>query len=265
MRPKIALVLSGGASLGFAHIGVLDVLLENGIEPDIIVGCSMGAIVGGAYAAGLTPKNMMKYVGKMSLLKFVDINFNNTGVFGGRRINRLLGHIYGEVEAKDAKCKFATIAVDIAKGKQIVLEEGKLVDIVRASMNIPGLLVPKDIDGQLLVDGGVMNNYPDDVAVELGADIVIGVDVLRNSYPVGKPKNMLMTVFNSMQILQLQLYKYKPSHTDVLLAPSLGEYTQDDFSKETSNRLIQIGRDITIDNLYQIKNVIKSWKKKHGR
>lgn len=262
-EPKIALVLSGGASLGFSHVGVIDELTKAGIKFDIVVGTSMGAVVGGAYACGMTVPEMMKFAYKMNLIKFFDVNFKPMGVFGGKKVTELLSKVYKDKTDKDCVCDFATIAVDFIEGEQVVLKKGKVLDNVRASMNIPGLLVPIEQDGMLLVDGGVINNYPDDVAYDMGADIIIGVDCLRNSYVKDKPKNIIMTLFNSLHLLQLELYKYKPSVTDVLLLPDLKGMSQTDFSKATVDYAIEVGRQEAQKNMKKILKVIRDWKKKN--
>jgi len=261
-KPKIALVLSGGAALGFAHLGVVEELIKAGIKPDIVVGTSMGAIVGGAYAAGLSVEEMIQYAYKMNVFKFVDVNFNKTGMFSGTKINKLLEEVFKDITADQCLCKFVAIAADIIEAKQVVLESGKVKEMVRASMNIPGLLVPIEQESNFLIDGGVLNNYPDDVAKNLGADIIIGVDVLRNSYPNTKPKNLVVSLFNSLTMLQMELYKYKPTYTDVLIAPDLSKMAQMDFKKESIDYALEVGREEGKKQINQIKEVIRNWKNK---
>lgn len=261
-EPKIALVLSGGASLGFAHVGVLDELIKAGIKPDIIVGTSMGAVVGGAYACGLGIEDMMKYVYKMSLMKFVDINFQPQGAFGGTRVTELLSKIYEDKNISDCICEFATIAVDIDEGTQVIMNSGKVLDAVRASMNIPGLLVPYEVDGRSYIDGGIINNYPDDVAKDMGADIIIGVDVLKNSYSHSKPKNFVVTLFKSLQLLQNTLYEYKELCSDVIIAPDLKQMSMADFKKDSVDYAINTGREEAKKYIQKIKRIIRE-KKKH--
>ncbi len=259
-KPKIALVLSGGSALGFAHVGVLEELLKADIKPDIVVGTSMGAVVGGAYAAGLTIDEMLKNVYKMNIFKFVDINFNKTGMFNGSKINKLFDNIYQDITTEQCICKLVTVTADIVTGKEIILDNGKVKDMVRASMNIPGLLVPIEKEENFLIDGGVVNNYPDDIAKNLGADIIIGVDVLRENYPNKKPKNLMVSLFNSLTMLQNELYKYKPSFTDVLITPSLRDMAQTDFKKEAVDYAINIGREEGKKHINKIKEIINNWK-----
>jgi len=221
----------------------------------------MGAVVGGAYACGLSLDEMMKYAYKMSFAKFVDINFKPMGFFSGNKITSLLSKVYGDATNKDCICQFATIACDIISGKQVVMTEGKVVDMVRASMNIPGLLVPIPYNDMLLVDGGMVNNYPDDIARDLGADIVIGVDVLRESYCFAKPKSAVMALFNSMHLAQNTLYKYKPSYSDITLTPILRDIDQTNYKREAIDKAILEGRRECRERMEEIKAIIDDWRK----
>ncbi len=261
-KPKIALVLSGGSSLGFAHVGVLKELLAEGIRPDIVVGTSMGAVVGGAYACGLSLDEMMMYAYKMNFKKFVDINFKPMGIFSGSKITDLLSKVYGDATHEDCICQFAAVACDIISGKEVIMREGKVIDMVRASMNIPGLLVPIERNGMLLVDGGMVNNYPDDIARDMGADIVIGVDVLRESYSCAKPKNAVVALFNSMHLAQNTLYKHKASYSDITITPILRDIDMTNYKKDTIDRAILEGSRECKDRMEEIKAIITNWRRK---
>jgi len=260
-KPKIGLVLSGGAALGYAHIGVIKRLLEDGIEPRIVVGTSMGAVVGGGYAMGVSVDDMIAKSEKMGMTKFFDFNFPTTGLFTGKRMTKFLKTIYKETTDKDLKCKFATVACDLVTGKQVVLRKGSLVDMIRPSMNIPGIFVPVRLGDMKLVDGGIINNYPDDVANKMGADIIIGVDVLKNSYSDSHLTNPLMVLFNSLQLLQNELYRHKNLVTDVLIAPNLKMFNQADFKKGFVKEFIEVGYRACDEQMGKIKKLITNWEK----
>ena len=260
-KVKIGLVLSGGAALGYAHIGVIKRLEEEGIKADIVVGTSMGAVVGAGYAMGMSVDEMVYKSNKMGITKFFDFNFPSTGLFSGKRMTAFLKTLYKDTTDKDLKCKFATVAVDLVKGKEVVLKSGPVVDMVRPSMNLPVIFVPVAKDGMELVDGGMLNNYPDDVAKKMGADIIIGVDVLKNSYNNAFQKNPIMVLFGGLLLLQNELYKYKPSYTDVLLTPNLKKYDQTVFKKQLVNDYINIGYNECDKNMEKIKEAIANWEK----
>ncbi|HIC95211.1 TPA: NTE family protein rssA [Candidatus Bipolaricaulota bacterium] len=179
-RPVVGLVLSSGGPRGAAHVGVLKVLEEHGIPIDIVVGTSIGAMVGGAYAAGVPLSRIEEEWLKTDLLKVAKSflpTFPLHGWSSGSNISRMLQGVVGEVRIEDLPLKFAAIATDIETGKEVIIREGPLAEAMRASSSVPGLFVPVELDGRLLVDGGLVNPLPVDVARRLGAEVVIAVDV----------------------------------------------------------------------------------------
>ncbi|MFQ6033511.1 MAG: patatin-like phospholipase family protein [Candidatus Bipolaricaulia bacterium] len=174
------LVLSSGGARGAAHAGVLKVLEEHQIPIDIIVGTSMGAMVGGAYAAGVPIKKIEEEWLKTDLVR-VAKSFMPTlslrGWSSGNEVRRILQEIVGDKLVEELPIKFAAIAADIETGGEVIIQEGPLVDAMRASSSIPGVFVPVKYRRQFLVDGGIVNPLPVDVAHRLGAEIVIAVDV----------------------------------------------------------------------------------------
>jgi len=178
-KKKIALVLGSGAARGLAHIGVLKVLEEKNITVDIVVGSSMGALVGGAYAAGLSANEMEEIACETNWLRVAKLFFpsrlQREGLIDGRRIEEFLIALVGEQKIEDLKIPFAAVATDIWTGEEIVLRSGSLVKAIRASTSFPFLFSPIKINGRFLVDGGVVNPLPVNVARDLGADIVIAV------------------------------------------------------------------------------------------
>ena len=178
---KIGLALSSGGARGAAHVGVLKVLKESGIEPDVIAGSSMGAEVGGMYASGLGLDEMDALWRSSS---FADIfktllpTIPWSGWSSGNGITRFLRKLIGDPRIEELPLPYAAIATDLRSGQPLRITHGPLVDAIRASVSVPGLFRPVWLDGHLLIDGGVSNPMPVDVARQLGADIVIGVDVL---------------------------------------------------------------------------------------
>ncbi len=178
-RPKIGLALGGGAARGFAHIGIMRTLIANGIVPDIIVGTSIGAVVGGSYAAGhldtleawargLKPRNIFTYL---------DIRLNGSGLIGGGKLATELEAAVGRVHIADLPLKFAAVATEVKTGHEIWLTNGKLVNAIRASYALPGIFEPVMIGERWLVDGALVNPVPVSVARALGAEIVIACNV----------------------------------------------------------------------------------------
>jgi len=215
-RPKIGLVLSGGGARGFAHIGVLKVLEENNVPIDYIVGTSMGSIIGGLYAIGLTPEEIERGVRGIAWDKVFDdfanrdyksfrrkqddydfFNLQRIGITGdglqirpglieGQQVELALDRLahpgFHINDYDKLRIPFRAIATDIATGEPFIIKNGNLARAMRASMSIPGALPPITIDNTLLVDGGIANNVPIDIVRNMGADIVIVVDVSAPLY-----------------------------------------------------------------------------------
>jgi NTE family protein len=181
----VGLALSGGGARGLAHIGVLKVLEREGIPIDCLVGTSMGGLIGAVYAAGMTPEAMEAEAIRMSqtrrLLDLVDRALPRRGLLEGERVRDYLAGHLGEATFDDLCLPLALVAVDLISGREIILRQGRVVDAVRATIAIPGLLAPVEMDGYRLVDGGLLNNLPADVAQHMRSEVVIAVDVTASS------------------------------------------------------------------------------------
>lgn len=268
-RPKVGLVLSGGAARGLAHIGVLKALEEQGIKIDAIAGTSMGAVVGGLYASGYKideleklalnidwqqalsdapPREDVPFRRKQDDRDFLvkqKLSFRDDGSLGlplgviqGQNLalllESLLAHTSDTRDFDKLPIPFRAVATDIANGEKVVFRKGHLPQVIRASMSIPAVFAPVELDGRLLVDGGMTDNIPLDVAREMGVDVAIVVDIgtpLRNSKQLTTVVDVLnqsitlMTRRNSEE----QLAALKPS--DVLIQPALAAFGVTDFGK----------------------------------
>ena len=178
---KIGYALGGGGARGLSHIGVLKVLEEHGIYPDAIAGTSIGALVGVLYAGGLKAAEIEEVAlqvnwRRMALL--VDPTVSLAGFVQGKRVTSLLKSILGDLSFPDLKLKFAAVATDIVSGEQVILTSGSVIDAVRASFSVPGILTPVRVGGRYLVDGGLVNEVPVGVCRQLGAEYVVGVNVI---------------------------------------------------------------------------------------
>ncbi|MCB8994803.1 MAG: patatin-like phospholipase family protein [Bacteroidales bacterium] len=270
-RPKIGLVLSGGGAKGLAHIGVLKVLEEAGIRPDYIAGTSMGSIVGGLYAIGYSADSLEKIAKSTNWSYFLSddiprraisleekedydrfvltIPFGQkglkipSGVINGQNIENLLNKlcfpVYNVRDFSNFQIPFICNATDIETGKEVVFKGGYLPDALRASMSIPSIFNPIEIDGKLLVDGGLVNNFPANRLKEMGADIIIGVDVGFQSYD----KSQLNSLF---RIIEQSLFFYGEETTrqniklcQIVITPALGKYNAGSFS--AADTIISIG------------------------
>jgi NTE family protein len=183
-RPRLGLVLGGGGARGLAHIGVMQVLQREQIPVDLIAGTSMGGLVGALYAAGVPIKTVEEEVGRLSRLteqiKLVDVNISSAGLsVGGRRVYNFMADLLGEdLTFADLRIPLSMVSVDIRTGREVILQGGLVIDAVRATISVPGVFEPVDLGDYRLVDGGVLDNVPVDVARSMGANRTIAVDVL---------------------------------------------------------------------------------------
>ena len=178
-RPTIGLALGGGAARGFAHIGIMRTLLANGIVPDIIVGTSIGAVVGGSYAAGQLDALEQWATGlkARNIFSYLDIQLNGSGLIGGGKLAAHLEGALGRVHIEDLPLKFAAVSTEVRTGHEIWLTNGSLVNAIRASYALPGIFEPVMIGDRWLVDGALVNPVPVSAARALGAEIVIACNV----------------------------------------------------------------------------------------
>jgi NTE family protein len=178
-RPVIGLVLGGGAARGFAHIGVVRTLIAHGIVPNVVVGTSIGAVVGGAYAAGHLDKleEWARSLQRRNILGYLDIRLNGSGLIGGDKLAAQLEAAIGPILIEELPLKFATVATEVRTGHEIWLTHGRMVDAIRASYALPGIFSPVLVGDRWLVDGALVNPVPVSAARAFGAEIVIAANL----------------------------------------------------------------------------------------
>ena len=179
-RPVIGVALGGGAARGFAHIGILRTLIAHGIVPNVVVGTSIGAVVGGLYAAGKldTLEEWGRSLqGMRNILGYLDIRLNGSGLIGGEKLAAQLEASIGQTLIEELPLKFATVATEVRTGHEIWLTHGRMVDAMRASYALPGIFSPVLVGDRWLVDGALVNPVPVSVARALGAEIVIAANL----------------------------------------------------------------------------------------
>ncbi len=255
-RPKIGLVLSGGASRGFAHIGVIKVLERERIPIDIIVGTSAGSLTGAMYAFYGNADKLERATWGMREEDIFDFSLPNflVGVVKGESIVRFLNSRVTVKNIEDLKIRFAAVATDLNTGNKVVFKTGSISTAVRASTSIPGIFKPLVIGGRILVDGGVVDNVPVDVARDMGADVVIAVDVSSSmtNYDVTNVIDVIMQTFN---IMGNEISKYQLRDADVVIKPNVSGVGLIDFDKKTY--LINEGEKAAIKALPAIRAAIE--------
>jgi len=180
-KTRIGLALGSGGARGSAHVGVLKVLEENDIKPDVIAGTSMGAQIGGLYAAGMSTGDLVDTWQSISFAKVARTLLPTvpwSGWSSGSSILNTVHRLIGEIKIEDLLIRYGAVATDLETGLPYTITKGEVAKAIRASLSVPGLFTPVWIDGHLLIDGGVSNPLPVNTARQLGADIVVAVDVL---------------------------------------------------------------------------------------
>lgn len=288
-RPKVALVLSGGGAKGFAEIGVLKVLEREGIPVDIIVGTSFGGIVSGLYATGysadeidslcriqnwniiLSDKVKRRYrspnsqtIDQRFILKF-PIQRKRffslpQSVINGQNVINLFCSLTANVPddadfSKDLKREFACVATDFSTGDKVVLRKGSLPYSMYASMAIPAAFEPATIDGRMLVDGGVVDNFPIDVAKEMGADVIIGVDLRDKVIERKHIRDMIDVVGQLMTLYDPMDLNKDTAICDLIIRPDLSGYTVASFTSQAVDTLIRRGEEAGMRNIEKIREL----------
>jgi NTE family protein len=178
-RPVIGLALGGGAARGFAHIGIVRTLIAHGIVPNVVVGTSIGAVIGGAYAAGHLDRleDWARSLQPRNIISYLDIRLNGSGLIGGTKLAAELEAAMGPSLIEELPVKFATVATEVRTGHEIWLTHGRIVDALRASYALPGIFAPVLVGDRWLVDGALVNPVPVSAARAMGAEIVIAANL----------------------------------------------------------------------------------------
>jgi len=179
MDKKIGLALGSGSSRGWSHIGVLNALEESEIKVDYISGTSIGSLVGAVYSIGDIKafEKFARSIDWKNIVSFIDVSFPVSGLISGKKLFKMLSEYYGESIIENLPIPYCAVAADVMTGEEIRFNSGRVIDAVRASVAIPGVFTPFEYNGKILVDGGIVNPVPVNVVREMGADIVIAIDL----------------------------------------------------------------------------------------
>jgi NTE family protein len=178
-HPRIGLALGSGSARGLSHIGVIDALIEAGIEPDVVCGTSIGALVGAAYVAGKLAglRHWAETATWRQVVRLMDVRLMGGGLIDGKQVVALLRRLGIEEPIESYAKRYAAVATDLASGREVWLQTGSIHEAVRASIALPGIVSPVEIDGKWLVDGGLTNPVPISVCRALGAEVIIAVNL----------------------------------------------------------------------------------------
>lgn len=227
---RIGLALGGGSARGFAHIGVLQALDEAKLPVSVVAGTSAGALVGAFYAAGFSPWKMQEVALKVRDIDVADLSSGNKrGMTSGFALRRLINGFLEDMPIEKMPRRFAAVATDLASGEKVVLHQGEVGAAVVASCAIPGVFIPAVVGGRELVDGGLTSPVPVAVARQLGADVVIAVDV--GGKPSEKPRSGLYEIIlQSFEIMGRSLAQLEGRTANLLIQPRTDAFDSSDFS-----------------------------------
>lgn len=287
-RPKVALVLSGGGAKGFAHVGVLKVLEREGLPIDIVVGTSIGSIVGGLYALGynaddiekmakesdwkellsdFVPRRELDHSSKIERQRFIfnlPISAKNipalpSGMVNGQNVLNFFCGIAANTpfyaDFTKFPIAFACVGTDLVTGNEIVMKSGYLPTAIFSSMAIPGAFVPGKHEGHLLVDGGLVNNFPVDVAKAMGADIIIGVDLRRDLYDADEVGSIDKLMNQIVSFYSLRKESANKDMCDIVIRPNIEGYNTSSFYREAVDTLLRRGEESAVGVLGEIRAI----------
>ncbi len=293
VRKRVGLALGGGGSRGFAHIGVLKVLEKESIPIDIIAGTSIGAVVGGAYASGITPAELARRVEEitasplgqspvfkamgespnhreMGLADKIGLFFKsqwlfaqalfNPGMMSGEDFQSVIHHFIPDIAIEETKIPFRAVAADLITGKEIILSKGSLRKAVTASCSVPGFMPPLTDGDMLLVDGGIVDLVPCRIVRQEGADIVIGVDVDRDLNADREFKNAIDVYTRAAEIGSFHLSSFRLKDADVVIRPRVGDTKWFDLSGASD--VIAEGERCARERMNLIREVIPAPEKR---
>lgn len=264
-RKKIGLALGSGGARGFAHIGVIKVLKENNIPIDYIAGSSMGAVIGGSYASHLDIVRIEKAFLKMDLKKVLkmsnDFNFFSDGLLTGNKLKEFIkADLKSAHKFLDLKIPFMAVATDARLGNQVPISSGNLIEAIRASVSIPGILKPVKIGKQELIDGGLANPVPVNIVRSMGADVVIAVNLEGPNKEKLKQNFFSKKIYNNLvrplKIMKKNLTDLCSLDADVVIYPAVSNIYWNEF--RNAKHLIKMGEIATKKLLPAIKKATKN-------
>lgn len=258
MAKKFGLALGAGSAKGFAHLGVLQALEQEGLLPDMISGCSMGAVVGGIYSVGSDLTMLEKLVSSINLYGYLDVQIPlATGLIKGDKLQELVRVLTHGKSFHETKTPFCCVAVDAGAAKLDVIEDGPLHEAIRASMSIPAIFEPFELDGKTYVDGGVLERVPCKALRDRGMDVVVGVDVGYHGDAIDVSSMSLYQLMNhTINIMQWEMTKIRRSDADVMLVPEV-LFVKGRFQTDQADACIAEGKRAALEAIPKIRALLE--------
>jgi NTE family protein len=255
--PRVGLALGSGGARGFAHLGAIKVLMDEGIPIDLIAGSSMGALVGCFYGVGIDIENLYQLSVAFKRKYFLDFTVPKMGLIAGKKVKEFIRFFTHGKNIEDLRLPVGVVATDLLTGEKVVFREGPIAETVRASISIPGIFIPEKFNGRILVDGGVSDRVPVSVVRDMGADIVIAIDVSRVERNA-EISSIYDVIMQSFDIMQTEIFLNREIASDIMIRPRVEMYSSRAFTNV--KEIIALGEEETRKQIDQIKSVIECWK-----
>lgn len=250
-RPSIGVALGGGFARGLAHIGVLKVLEQEGIPVDFVAGTSVGSVIGAAFASGMSAKELEEIAALVRFKDFSRWTFSRFGIFSNDKMALFLTKFLRCKTFEELRIPLAVTATDIVTGEAVVFTSGQLVDPVRASCAYPGMFLPVNVNGRLLVDGLLAHGVPAGPLREMGAEKILSIFLSANWVKPKGPRHVFDVIGQCFSIAQAKMSGPWKAASDVILEPAIGEFGYDDFGR--AKELIRAGEEVARVALPQIR------------
>ncbi|MCX7781116.1 MAG: patatin-like phospholipase family protein [Negativicutes bacterium] len=253
MRSKVALALGSGGLRGLAHVGVLKVLEREKIPVDYVAGCSMGALIGALYCAGLDPDTIHKIAKNLKRRHWLDFVIPKMGIISGQRAHDMIKLLTRQKTFPELKVPLAVVATELCHGKEVIFTEGSVADAVRASISVPGIFLPFTVNDMMLIDGAVVNPTPTDIARRMGGEIVIGVD-LAHAGIICNITNVFDVIIQSIDIMEREIFKHRNHDCDILIQPDVAHISPSSF--DAIDECVAIGERAAEDALPMLRRLL---------
>ena len=262
MSKKIGLALGAGGARGIAHIGVVKELEKNNIKVNMIAGCSMGALVGAYFALGgdvhELEKTALSFNRKRSLNKIIDLSWSRRSLVKGLKVSRFIEDLIQNKKFEETEIPLKIVATELSGGEEAILDKGNISDAIRASISVPGIFPPIEINGKYFLDGGLVNPTPVDVVQEMGAEVIIAVDFFISTKQEFKNPGVFTVLMQAYEIMREQTVKHrlKEDKNIIIIKPNI-RGTIDSFKFHDVKKIIESGAEATRKAMPEIKKLIE--------
>lgn len=253
MRPQVALALGSGGLRGLTHVGVLKVLTREKIPIDYIAGCSIGGLIGALFCSGLEPDVIHKIAKNLKRRHWLDFVIPKLGIVSGQRALETMQLLTRQKTFSELETPLAIVATELCQGKEYIFREGAVATAVRASISVPGIFLPYEIEGMTFIDGAVVNPTPVDVARNMGGDIVIGVD-LAHAGTICNVTNIFDVIIQSIDIMEREIFKHRNQSCDILIQPDVAHISPSSF--DSIDECVAIGEQAAEAVIPEIRRLL---------